>query len=286
MASVTWIVVALLIIFDGVHLVVGCNYGFSTACPGESCLDIYRKNPNSHGVSGQYVVKIGNQHHFVYCDMVLECGGEKGWMRIGHVSYGGSCPNGWSRITSPVRACRAPSNSAGCHSAHFSTHNIPYGRVCGMVIGYQKGTPDAFHSGASTINNAYLDGVSITYGATRKHLWSYGAGVSEKYANRPATCPCELYGGTPAPTFVQNHYYCEAGTTSNKVYLHRYYNWDPLWDGEGCSLHSSCCAQPGLPWFYRQLPVASNENLEARICYDQSFWDEAVLVKEIQLYVQ
>ena len=145
MALVTWNVVVLLLMVNGINVVVGsCNYGTSSSCPGASCSDIYQKNPNSHGVSGQYIVQINNNYRFVYCDMELECGGEKGWMRIGYVSNGGSCPNGWSRITSPVAACRSPSNSAGCYSAHFSTHNIPYSRVCGMIVGYQKGSTDGF----------------------------------------------------------------------------------------------------------------------------------------------
>ena len=47
----------------------------------------------------------------------------------------------------PVAACRSTSEDAGCFSAHFPTHNIPYNRVCGMVIGIQKGTTDDFEPG-------------------------------------------------------------------------------------------------------------------------------------------
>ena len=50
MASVAWSVVVLLVMVDGI---IGSNdtYGLSLSCPGKSCLDIYQKNPNSHGVS-------------------------------------------------------------------------------------------------------------------------------------------------------------------------------------------------------------------------------------------
>ena len=68
-------------------------------------------------------------------------------MRIADINAAGgnSCPSGWRKITSPTRACRAPSNNAGCYSAYFSNYNIiPYNRVCGMVVGYQKGTTDGF----------------------------------------------------------------------------------------------------------------------------------------------
>ena len=110
-------------------------------------------------------------------------------MKIADVSSGGSCPNGWRRITTPVAACRAHSNNAGCYSTHFTTYNIPYSRVCGMAVGYQKGSPDAFaalgHSSRS-INGPYVDGVSITYGSpARKHIWTYAVGFSDKYNELP-----------------------------------------------------------------------------------------------------
>ena len=78
--------------------------------------------------------------------MSLECGGEKGWMRIANINAtgGDNCPRGWRKITSPTRACRASSDNAGCYSAHFTTYNIPYSRVCGMVVGYQNRMHFAF----------------------------------------------------------------------------------------------------------------------------------------------
>ena len=96
MASVIWSVVALLVIVDGINVVVGCDYGTSRSCPGKSCLDIYQKNSNSHGISGQYIIKVGSHYRFIYCDMKLECGGEKGWMRIANINAGSgdSCRSG------------------------------------------------------------------------------------------------------------------------------------------------------------------------------------------------
>jgi len=157
--------------------------GLIPKLPGKSCNDIYQLNPSSRGVSGYYIVAVDTTPSFVYCDMKLKCGGEKGWMRVANISVtnGDRCPNGWKKITSPVVACRAPSDKAGCYSAHFSTHNIPYSRICGMIVGYQKGSPDGFASFVhkTSINDPYVDGVSITYGTPRKHIWSYGAGFSE-----------------------------------------------------------------------------------------------------------
>ena len=292
MAIVTWSIIALLVIVDGINLVVGSNdtYGLSPLCPGKSCLDIYQNNLNSRGVSRQYIIKIGSVYRFVYCDMTLECGGEKGWMRIAHVTNGNSCPNGWKKITSPVAACRAPSDNAGCYSAHFTTYNVPYSRVCGMAVSYQKGTTDGFaslHYSARSIHGPYVDGISITYG-TRKHIWTYGIGHGDKVnypSNHPVSCPCSQYPGKLPPSFVHDNYYCESGSL-NSASVHTYYTNDPVWDGKGCSSKNSCCSEPNLPWFYRQIPLTAKKDIEARICRDEAFANEGVLVQELQLYVQ
>ena len=104
--------------------------------------------------------------HQVYCDKELECGGHKGgWVRIADldISRGDECPSGWTKITTPVAACIAPSSNAGCYSTNFSTLTIPYSKVCGMAVGYQSETTDGFAS-LQLINGPYVDGVSITYG--------------------------------------------------------------------------------------------------------------------------
>ena len=156
-----------------------------------------------------------------------------------------------------------------------------------MVIGYQKGTPNRFYPGMGdvSINTHYLDGISITYGTPRKHVWSYAAGFSERYFYRHVNCPCSVGSGALPPPFVRDNYYFESGTTGGVQHA-RYFISNPLWDGYGCSSKDNCCTHPNLPWFYRQIPLTSRENLEARICYDQGFADESVPVKEIQLYVQ
>ena len=103
--SISWCLVEVLSVVTS-NPVVGVDvdyneYGLCSKLPGESCGDIYQLNPTSHGKSGYYVIKAGDRLRFMYCDMELKCGGEKGWMRITdiNVTKGGSCPNGWSKIT-------------------------------------------------------------------------------------------------------------------------------------------------------------------------------------------
>ena len=45
-----------------------------------------------------------------------------------------------------------------------------------------------------------LDGINITHGPKRDHIWSYVAGLNEF-----STSPCT--GGKLPPPYISNHYY-------------------------------------------------------------------------------
>ena len=122
------------------------RYGFDIDILGAYCTDIYNKNPTSHGRSGYYVLKTDHLF-FAYCDMELDCGGNKGgWMRIADIdtSGGDTCPSGWTSYNS---YCTGGS-SAGCYSANFSTNSTSYSKVCGKILGYQINCMDGFYPSA------------------------------------------------------------------------------------------------------------------------------------------
>ena len=87
------------------------------------------------------------------------------------------CPNGYATRTSP-RSCHKHSSSA-CSSAYFPTFKQFFKKVCGKIIGYQKGSPDAFspysRHPSKTVDHAYVDGVSVTYNNPREHIWTFAA---------------------------------------------------------------------------------------------------------------
>ena len=60
----------------------------------------------------------------------------------------------------------------------------------------------------------------------------------------------------------------------------------PLWDGSGCTSGNSCCAQIGMPWFYRKIPVCVAEDFEVRICKDSSYTDEDIAIEKLELYIK
>ena len=143
----------------------------------------------------------------VYRDMELECGGHKGsWMRIANLdtSRGDSSPSGWSKITTPnntanpaTDVCRSPNDNADCHPTSFTVNGTSYHKICGRVGGYQKTTTDAFGGSRISINDAYVDGVSITLGNPRKHVRTFASGYFDNDISRSSTdnlnCPCACY---------------------------------------------------------------------------------------------
>ena len=273
------------------------SLGMLQSSPGKSCDDIYQINKASRGVSDNYWINTTTGIHQVYCDMELECGGHKGgWMRIADhdTSRGDDCPSGWTKITTPnqppypaIPVCRSPSDTlAGCFSTYFSVNNASYNAVCGKIKGYQKGSPSAFDETSTySLNNHYVEGISITLGNPRKHVWTYAVGLHDRDREPTHTCPCTLTPGPAPPSFVGDHYYCESGNSGgNSNDIH--YTNDPLWDGSGCSENNNCCANINQPWFFREMVAKVQDDIEFRLCTNEVFQNEAVLVEQIQLYIR
>ena len=54
----------------------------------------------------------------------------------------------------------------------------------------------------------------------------------------------------------------------------------------GCSKGNGCCAQIGMPWFYRKLQMKTAENFESRNCKNEaSISDEDIAVENMELFV-
>ena len=163
--------------------------------------------------------------------------------------------------------------------------------MCGRVRGYQFGSPDAFDvlacPASCTIDGPYFDGVSITHGASpRKHIWTYVAGIAENNPEASA-CPCTGSEASPPPSFVGSDYYCEAALHL-PPYRQVLYSNDPLWDGQGCDgRERTCCDPPNLPWFCKKLPEPTTDDLEFRLCGDESRnTNEDIPIDLVELYIQ
>ena len=275
-------------ITDGLRNVYcGMNY------TGMSCEDIYNNNPETGNKNGYYPI---NNTQWTFCNMTaigyftFTCAGVGGeWRRIAsfNISDGDECPTGWNTSThSGISFCRPPSNNSGCYSTTFSTNELSYTRVCGRARGYQVSSTDGldrqFNVG-HTIDDAYADGLSITHGTPRQHIWTYVVGLID--ARSIGSCPCSPNGGTNPPSFVGSNYYCESGA-GNTFSYGTYYLSDPLWDGNGCSSGNGCCSNINLPWFQHQLNMMTQDDIEVRICRDEAFDNEEILIDILEIYIQ
>ena len=225
-------------------------------------------------------------------DLVTRLGLGSGWTPLAYfnVRLGSDCPTPLLNVTENGKTmCRRASDNSGCTSITYPSNGILYNKTLGLVRGYQKGTTDSFHSSKYLlygINDPYVDGVSITIGNPRKHVWTYASGFSSDLSYAAYNCPCSVIPGPEAPSFVREDYYCSSGCSTTPVGA-TYYTDNSLWQGTGCTnAKDNCCADVGLPWFYREFPFPQDDDFEVRICYNQVYADEAVLIDALALFVQ
>ena len=259
--------------------------------PASSCAAILSTQP-----SGFYYVRNSTGSAVsVYCDMTLSCGGVTGgWMRVVDVDFNASsiaCPSGFREDNdSDIRTCvKGDDDARGCTSIEYSASDVTYSSVCGKVIAYQLGSTEAFSRliviSSLTVDSQYLDGISLTHGNPREHIWSFAMGVTESRTDRFG-CPCNT-GSTISVTntFIGTNYFCDSAASGIASGM-RYPN-NPLFDGVGCdAMTNQCCSFNNPPWFYRQLPQSTADDLEIRACRDEGGTTENSLIQSIELYVR
>ena len=229
-----------------------------------------------------------------YCDMTRRCcNSTGGWMRVAHLDMTDTnqhCPSGFRLITSPKRTCGTPGSR--CVSTTFPLNGVKYSRVCGKIKAYQYQNTNAFaaygNDRSRTIDDNYVDGVSLTHGQTpRKHIWTFAAAYGDTRYSFSA-CPCTKvdtpYTGV-VPPFIGQDYFCDTGNRYSPA-RPQWYHADPLWDGAGCGSTSSCCGFNNPPWFCKQLPQPTTDDIEMRVCVNQPTSDEDVALESVEIYVQ
>ena len=262
--------------------------------PAASCKNIPTSSP-----SGNYWIQSTSTGYATmeYCHMSppCSCSRPSGWMRVAELNMTDPqehCLSGFRTITSPKRMCGRLSGP-GCASVTFPVNGVHYSRVCGRIIGYQYYSMDAFSSfyqdQSRTIDNIYVDGVSLTHGhSPRQHIWTFANALEEigSYGDHNV-CPCtethSPYTGV-VPQFIGNDYFCATG--SRYRFQNQWYTEDPLWDGEGCGGSSTCCEFNNPPWFCRELPQPTTDDIELRLCSDQNIDNEDSGLELINIYVQ
>ena len=251
-------------------------------CAGNSCRVILEEKPDRP--SGYYWLKACEtcESFQAFCDFSLNLEGSRGWMRVADLDMTDptqQCPRQFRLITSPRRVCGKNTYGSGCDATYYETHSLQYNKVAGRAAGYMRNSADAFDTGgrcpSCNIDKPYVDGISITHGNPRDHIWSY-AGSHDPYIDR---CPCTTDASQSQPNFVGSDYYCETGSSTT----------DRLWDGEGCTGREVPCCQivrERSGWFIKELNAPSTNDIEVRICKDESHFNEDIWVERFELYVQ
>ena len=252
-----------------------------------SCREFHLNDPSAP--SGSYQRELSNGTIVdMYCDMEgTNCGGEGGWTRVAFVNMsqpGVTCPTGLTQIQrSGLTLC-----SRG--STMFTTLGLNYTAICGRVRGYQSGQPDGFRNSISnsalTVDNGYVDGVSITHGSCpRQHVWTYAIGLEDD-GSGSSDCPCNNGNSGSTSSFVGDKYYCESGIDNHPFEQGVLYSNDPLWDGMNCNnRESTCCTNSNLPWFDTTLSDTTNDDLELRLLFNEDISGEDGPLDLIELYI-
>ena len=257
-----------------------------------SCKELYQCNPALP--SGYYNITTPQGVERVSCvKNTANCGNiTVGWMRVAYIDMtdmSNTCPQGLTyTVKSSTRMCtRSHTGYPSCSSVTFQTHGVPYTKVCGRAQGYQYYDVSAFYNyhyrSQTTLDSAYVSGLSVTYGSPQSHIWTFAAGRSKDY-NYGYNCPCASpYPGHAAPPFVGENIFCESGNTGPSEPLQWYFD-DPLWDSQGCASGSTCCDRGG-PWFTTTLSQEVSDDIEVRMCSYNSLLYENLGVDELEIYI-
>ena len=263
--------------------------GFVSTSIAPSCSSIIQQNPLAP--SGYYNVQSSNGSAVrVYCDMTRTCGNiTGGWMRVAELDMtrtSSQCPPSLCLNTTNPHTCRICSYAGNC-SLDIYPVGINYSRVCGRVIGYQVGTPDAF----SIRYTSDFDGIQLTYAEPRTNIWTFAAAYAEVYDIKSIVCPC-INSSDPliqsVPESIGSHYFCDTAAHAiiQPELFEKFFTNNTLWDGAGCGPQNACCSFNNPPWFYRELPNITNDDIEMRVCRDEDRSIEDVAVEVVDIYVQ
>ena len=273
--------------------------GTTVSNPSTSCRAILDCNPSAP--SGYYwlftIVPLQNRSsiNHVYCYMEADKCGVRGVMRVAHIDMRNpsvNCPAPLTQyqLDSGERLCGSTKTARmTCDSVVFPTHHFSYKHVCGRAVGFSYYRPCAFHfyknGGQTTINHAYVSGLSITYGhkSERTHIWTYAAGRRE--TGDICGCHCVARPGVRPPPFVGQDLYCESATRYQPSLPRRWYTNNTLWDGEDCYPGSSCCNNALAPWFRRRLQEKTTGNIEVRWCTGSGLSEDRVATELLEIYV-
>ena len=249
----------------------------NSVCPSKSHIDAIRS---------QITRKISNV-------LVQTCGNPSyGWKRVAFLNMtdpNQTCPDAWRLYQyNSVSACGRQQGGPSCYSVEYDSESYVYSNVCGRITGYQYSSPDAGNhvsfnpTPGNAINEPYVDGVSITYGNPRQHIWSFYGSF-----NSQACCDALHMSNVESLGFIGNNSFCDTGNPTDQPWQGTHFTEHPLWDGiNRCAGSTTCCTLHPGPWFTTSLPLPTMDAIEVRICGDQNTNNEDTPITLIEIYVK
>ena len=92
------------------------------------------------------------------------------------------------------------------------------------------------------------------------------------------------YSGTVNSAIGQD-YFCDTGSET-AAQSQVFYSGDPLWDGAECGPWSTCCNFNNPPWFYKQLPQPTTDDIVLKMCGYNPISNEDTPIETVEIYVQ
>ena len=238
--------------------------GKTISSPAPSCQAIYLLH--SYSTSGYYWVTSSNGSSVhVYCEMTKSCDNiTAGLTRVALLNNKTRpliCTGDFVTVNEDMQ-CIRNTEDPGCSHIIFPLMNMSYSHICGIVEATWFGFPDGFtgntRSSNTTINDNYVDGISLTYGSTsnRNHIWTF---IADGYLTARQSCPRNI------PDYLGNSYSC-------------------LINENLCSSNNSCSHA-----FFKQFQKPLTEDIEMRLCRDGHrhgiLDNEGIYVGNVEMYV-
>ena len=108
--------------------------------------------------------------------------------------------------------------------------------------------------------------------------------VSEQFTYSGFLCPCHNKS-VSVPSFVGNDCFCDSAVRDGRFTSSVFFPDDPLWDGQGCGSTSTCCEFNSPPWFCKQLPQPTTDDIELRICNGNPPGSDDTPFESIEIYI-
>ena len=265
------------------NLTNGNSGGVNSSNVVTSCKMLSKSCP-----SGYYMILASNGSAIkVYCEMNKTTCGEVsgGWMRVTSLDMkeeSAKCPSSLCLNTTTPRTCRR-CYTPGIINFVAETYQVgvSYSNVCGRLIAYQIGMPNAY----SSVHTLGVDGVSLTYGNPEENIWTFIAANSDYASNMCQCIKPSIKRILAPPAFISNHYFCDTAL-SVSARKAEFYSENPLWDGSGCQGENQCCSFNNPPWFHRRLSSSTSEPIVMKVSINKPPLFEDVAIEVMDIYVQ